>query len=283
VDRTETSRGTARWLRTLGAVGPINVVAAHVARAGEDLALLEQSLARDLEDDVADLRASGRVTFEARAAEDMNVDETLVDVAKTKMADLIVVGSHQRSAMGRVWRRSVSRGVLHLAPVSVVVVSSSAARDEERSTPVIRDVLVATDLSPLGDAAIPHALSLLPDGGTLHLAHVVSPALGMTPITALAPMRPPVRDEGALAEVRAELERLVPRDADARGVDVHVHVLEGEVADALCEAADGLAVDALCMASRGRSRAAAAVLGSSTQNVLAKSTRPVFVVRTPQA
>jgi nucleotide-binding universal stress UspA family protein len=166
--------------------------------------------------------------------------------------------------------------------MSVALVPSSAALEEERSIPIIRDVLVATDCSEVGDRAVAHGASLLPGGGTLHLAHVLSPAMAKTRLTTLVPMRPPSRDARAFAEARERLEALVPRELAGRGIRVEAHVLEGDVAHELCRLAARLAVDAVCMASHAHSGVAAAVLGSSTREVLATIDRPLFVVRLPR-
>lgn len=57
------------------------------------------------------------------------VDAALVQLARTQGHDLIVVGSNQRRGFDRLWKGSVSRGVLHDAPMSVVVVPARAPLD----------------------------------------------------------------------------------------------------------------------------------------------------------
>jgi nucleotide-binding universal stress UspA family protein len=282
VDRTETSRGTARWLSLLTRLGSIELVVVHVAAAeDESCPVLVHALQRDLGPDLAHAGIPDeRVSFVVGKPKG-DVDAELVASAENARADVLVVGSHQRSGIERLWRCSVARGVVSLAQTNVIVVPSSVARSTEPSIPVIREVLAATDFSELGDLAIPHALSLLTEGGTLHVAHVLSDSVAISRPTPPR-VRPSPRDE-RVAEATERLRRLVPREAERRGIRVATHVLEGDVAWALCRAADRLAVDVVCMASRGRSTVGAAVLGSATSSVLAKSTRPVFVVRTPSS
>ncbi|MCC6928123.1 MAG: universal stress protein [Gemmatimonadaceae bacterium] len=50
------------------------------------------------------------------------VDGALVDWSRREHADLLVVGSHQRHGFERLWNASISRGLLHHAPMSVAVV-----------------------------------------------------------------------------------------------------------------------------------------------------------------
>ena len=54
-------------------------------------------------------------------------DAHLIGMARQERADLIVVGTHQRHGLGRLGHLSVSRGVLHYAPMSVACVPLHAA------------------------------------------------------------------------------------------------------------------------------------------------------------
>jgi nucleotide-binding universal stress UspA family protein len=49
-------------------------------------------------------------------------DAHLIEMAREERADLIVVGTHQRQGLGRIGHLSVSRGVLHYAPMSAACV-----------------------------------------------------------------------------------------------------------------------------------------------------------------
>jgi nucleotide-binding universal stress UspA family protein len=56
-------------------------------------------------------------------------DAHLIEMARKERTDLIVVGTHQRHGLARVGHLSVSRGVLHHAPMSVACVPARAAED----------------------------------------------------------------------------------------------------------------------------------------------------------
>lgn len=49
-------------------------------------------------------------------------DLHLIEMATEERADLLMVGTHQRRGLDRLWHGSVSRGVLHNAPMSVLCV-----------------------------------------------------------------------------------------------------------------------------------------------------------------
>jgi nucleotide-binding universal stress UspA family protein len=200
-------------------------------------------------------------------------DPVLLALAKEAEADLIVLGTHQRHGFGRFWLGSVSRAMLRDTATNVVVVpQDSTAREEKVELPTIRRVLVTTDFSDLGNRAIPRALALLPCGGTLCLVHVVTNS-GSDHSEQCQVGSP---DHPANAQLRA----LVPQEAEACDVAIRTEVIEsGKTSASICQAAERFDADVICIASHGRSGISKAILGSVAQDVMARSTRPVLVVR----
>ncbi len=139
-------------------------------------------------------------------------------------------------------------------------------------------MLAPTDLSEIGNAAIPHAYALLrATGGVVELCHVHEHGL---PYPAYAfdethRLTPAARE----ALVNA-LRALIPAEADALGITTHISVIDGgKAAETIVQAAERLKVDAISLASHGRSGLARAVLGSVAEAVVHHSARPVLVVR----
>ena len=206
------------------------------------------------------------------------VDPVLLSLAKETEADLIVLGTHQRQGFGRFWLGSVSRAVLRDAPTNVLVVpQDQTASEAQANPPTIRRVLVTTDFSELGNRAIPRALALLPCGGTLCLVHVIASSAtdkDSEPCLVTSP------DHSANAQLRA----LVPAEAEACDVAIRTEVIQsGKAATAICQAAERFDADVICIASHGRSGISKAILGSVAQDVMARSSRPVLVIRAPQS
>jgi nucleotide-binding universal stress UspA family protein len=147
----------------------------------------------------------------------------------------------------------------------------------------LRSLLVPTDFSECGLAAIPYAYALAAPGGCVHLLHVVEVGDAPNPLYAhYTPGHAPTPEQRARqqADLRARLEALAPASARARGVRTSVHVLEGdEVAELVCAAAEELGVDAICLGSHGRSGLSRALVGSETHRILDRSERLVFLVR----
>ena len=119
-----------------------------------------------------------------------------------------------------------------------------------------RTILCPTDLSPVGNLAIPSAYLLAARGGKIHLVHVApAPKTGN-------PLYPDEKPKGAptVAEIeatnrglRAQLAALVPADAAARGVQTEVDLLVGEdVPLALESAAKALKADVIVLGTHGR-------------------------------
>ena len=147
-------------------------------------------------------------------------------------------------------------------------------------------MLATTDLSAPANDAIPYAYSVVDDGGTVHLVHVLEiaePDVIPNPLYAhYTPGRASTPAE--LAKLRdsltARIQALVPPGAAERGVRTEVHVPAGpDVAAAVTEAADRLGATLLCVGSRGRSGIAKLLLGSTASAILAASRLPVLIVR----
>jgi nucleotide-binding universal stress UspA family protein len=140
-------------------------------------------------------------------------------------------------------------------------------------------VLVTTDFSKLGNQAIPFAYSTLRRGGQVCLLHVVK-ASSRSVEKAQAPETKHSERNDRLS---AQLQALIPAEAEARGIISHVEVVEhSDVATGICQAAERLGADLICMSSQGRSGLARTLLGSVTQAVMTRSERPVLVIRPPR-
>ena len=286
-DLSVTSDAAVRWLGALRAVGPCDVVVGHVywppaerrrlgIRGELNLArdpAVEEVLARELAARVGTLPGEGEVRIRVTWSLGSPVSH-LLELGDEERVDLVVVGTHQRTGLDWLWHGSFSREVLHRARTSVACVPVVAAEAVAPGpTRPARSVLAATDLSPAGDRAVPHAYAGLGAGGVVHLLHVVEPQA--EPAAAERAGR-----ERALVE---RLRALVPPDAAGRGVETRVLVVEGtDAADAICQTAARLGVDLVCVGAHGRSGLGRLVTGSVTQAVLARSPRPVLVVPAPR-
>jgi nucleotide-binding universal stress UspA family protein len=168
----------------------------------------------------------------------------------------------------------VARGASDLP---VLFVPSSPEARRQVAVPVLRTILVGTDLTPSGDRAVPFGYALLAGrGGVVELCHVHERALANPPYAYEATQGK--LSAAARAELEGRLRALIPPDAEAQGIATHVTVIDGgKPGTALAQAAERLWADALVIGARGRGPVIRALLGSASDDVLLHG-RPVFVV-----
>jgi nucleotide-binding universal stress UspA family protein len=198
-------------------------------------------------------------------------DGHLAMIAAQRRADLLVLGAHQRAGLDRLWHGSVSRGVLHGARQNVVTVPTSVAEERRTSTAPYRQVVCATDFSPEGDAAVPHAFAIAFPGTTVHLVHVL-PESHEVPLPGRAPHDVP--------DANAKLATLVPKDAAARGVEVVLHAMHGSAPDRILALATTTGADVVCLGIRSPA-GAEEPLGIVSRAVAARAACPILLVRRP--
>lgn len=279
------------YLKELRRIGPCEIVVAHVDWPVGEMARLgipgpmpldanrpevQAVLERDLKARITAITGGSDVSIRVSAGLGRS-EFHLIQIAQQEQADLIVTGTHQHHGLARLWHASTSRGLLHHAPMSVLVVPAKTA-PVQTVIPQIRRVLVTTDLSELGNRAIPHACSLLPSGGTLHLLHVAPP--GQSESARAGKKLRKADDDGPTTSILEQLRALIPDEAKSLGVNVEVEVCEHPAAaEAICQTAERLGADVICLATHGRTGLASVVLGSVAAAVLARSKRPLHLVR----
>lgn len=272
----EVTVGQASWPEDLARVGYPDT-----AWAASGVSSAQEALERSLRDRARMLLGDEPAGVILRSA-GRGADSAIVDMAREARADLIITGTHQHRGLPRLLAVSVSRGVLRQAPVSVATAPSALVRRRLPAVPSIRRVLVTTDFSPRGNRAVPHAFGLIPSGGTVRLVHVVHPqsvAGGEYEST----LQPSARHDRYARACGRRLKALIPPEAGPLGIMAETAVVErADAARGICEEAERFGADVIVMGSQGRSGLGRVVLGSVAQAVMAASTRPVFVVRSPK-
>ena len=275
-----------RWLNEMQSLGACETSVVHIDWPPEEahrlgyhgpLPLTENPeeiqnfLERDLSERVAMLLPPDKVTITVEPGWG-HPEGYLFEMAHREQVDIVIVGTHRRHGLDRLRFGSVSRTVLHHATVTVAVVPP-AEEQGRPATPRLERVMVATDFSDPGNKAVSYGCAVLRRGGTLNLIHVIEPA--SAPTDAKNKPRPVKRNPKLLAQLRS----LVPANAP-ESFDIQEEIIESaDAAQAIAQEAERFRADAICIGSHGRSGLAKAFLGSVAQGVMAKSKRPVLIVR----
>ena len=208
----------------------------------------------------------------------------IVEEAARIGADLIVMATHGRGALGRLWLGSVADHVVRNISIPILL-----ARPEDPGSagegPEIRGILVPLDLSPLSltilDPLVEFAaLAQAP----VTLLHVVS-----LRARTVAPGVPyPISEDPSLLDVQranaeCQLEKIAG-ELRLRGIAVSTRVViathaAAGVLDTLAEPDH----DLVALATHGDSGFRRLLLGSVTSQVIRGSTKRVLVLRPPEA
>ena len=237
-------------------VGPVSVYRSH--------RVIDDVLTHELTRRADTVNLGGNVS--TRIAKTLGeAGAAIATEAEEADADLIVVGSHQRRALSRVWQGSIAHGVLHAAETNVLVVPFHTADEEIRAleTVPLTTIVAATDFSPCGNRAVAWACSIAPRGAHVVLVNVVR------------------RDSDA-DESSRQLDRVKATVSRGDGMRVDTVAMVGkDVAATICAVAERVGADAVIVGRHTRSRASQLFLGSVSGEVLARSRHPVLIVPDP--
>jgi nucleotide-binding universal stress UspA family protein/CBS domain containing-hemolysin-like protein len=194
--------------------------------------------------------------------------QSILDFARTRRSDLLVLGSHGHS---RVFERiigSTSLSLVRLASCSVLLV-----RSEKRSDGLsdITRILVGLDGSPLGRLAFHTAL----DFAILCGASVVGATIReVSPLARL--------DEAGTGYIM-QLKAAAEEQARAAGITFEHVTRNGHAAQALREIARDVGADLMFVGATGLEHPWSSTIGGTASSIASEAGCSVLVVRSPQA
>ncbi len=195
--------------------------------------------------------------------------------------DLLVMTTHGRGGLGKLWLGSVADTLVRRAGRPVLVIHAVEGETATlEADPLIDRVLVALDGSSLSEQILPHAADLARLlGATVELFSVVTPAMVSGGAFGLQPGAAPGE---TIAGAQAYLRRLA--DTLGSGLKVETHATAaGEPAAAICAAAGVRGAGLLALATHGRSGMSRLVAGSVAERVVHNTFLPVLLLRPEHA
>lgn len=210
--------------------------------------------------------------------------ESIVKTAKAEKSDLVVVGSHGRTALSQLVLGSVTTRVLATCVVPVLVYREAAAPKPARRTGAsesYRRIMICTDGSAAAKLATKHGVDLAKSLGASVVAIYVTPPF-VPPIGfETSPMMPAIRKHMAEARAGAQYHLgAVARRAERVGVECQTRHEGGmSAARLIVDTARRMRCDLIVMGSHGRDRFKQVLLGSVATRVLETCSTPVLIVR----
>lgn len=211
-----------------------------------------------------------------------DVAEAIAAHAEDNAFGLVVLATHGRGALSRLWLGSVSDALVRRLTVPVLLIRPTEGSPVPRAEQFDR-ILVALDGSAEAESALAPALALgNPSRVELELLRVVPPVpvAGDAGITVALPM-----EEGLTESLTAQASRYLDEVADriaSPTVAVRTMVVvEPGVAQAVLHAAAGSKAELIALATHGARGLRRMVLGSVADKVLRGADRPVLLTRVP--
>jgi len=236
-----------------------------------------------LADTVGGLLEAGTVPVDWRELEGQ-AGPAISDEVSRSGADLVVMSTHGRGALGRLWLGSVADHLIRHLGVPILLVRPGKGGEAAKGDK-LHSVLVALDLSQDAEAILEPVIALTHiTQGHVTLGHILEPILGF--INPALPYPEPISPE-VLERHRTGAQHRLDLLADRlreKGISVNTRVWEaGSAAVGLLTAMEDGRYDMIAMTTHGRGGFRRVVLGSVADKVVRGAAKPVLVMRPPAA
>jgi nucleotide-binding universal stress UspA family protein len=201
----------------------------------------------------------------------------ITQMAEVLPADLVVMGTHGRSGLGRFLMGSVAEKVLRDAPCPVLVVGAVDGYDTAR--PLFRRIVCATDLTEGSTATVDTALALAQENlARLVLLHVVEDVRGDRSLDVYRPVAEAAAFRRALVD-RAQ-QRLLELGQAAHGfADVTGRVEAGKAWEEVVRVSEQEDADLIVVGAHAGGALGRLFLGSTANQIVRHAPCPVLVAR----
>lgn len=203
------------------------------------------------------------------------VTPTLIDHIASRHADVVVMASHGRGGLSRIWTGSVAQDVVRNSEAPVLVFRPTEGGARAQGHAGFRRVLIPLDGSPVAEEAIEHAVAVARDTGVeFYLFNVLPPADYIGSDSLVIP------DDREIFDAAVRYLEGVAGPLRARGFTVDYQTIRhSSPARAILEYAEQSTVDLIAMETQGRSGLARRLTGGVTDKVFRGASVPVLVHR----
>lgn len=235
-----------------------------------------------LADRVSEL-AGGTVTT---ALQRGHVIDLLQEEVEQEEVDLVIMATHGRGMVSRMWLGSVADSFVHHTdrPVILIRPEDETQSPDLESAPPFKTVLVPLDGSELSEQALEHAVEFGDlFGAAYHLTRVIN-----YPLEIASPYLPHTvsMNQDIVDEAKDGAADYLEGRADGlrrRGLRVTTSVLvDAQAGHGILQEAEEVGCDLIAMATHGREGVRRAILGSVADKVLRGTQTPLLLHRPPQ-
>ena len=196
--------------------------------------------------------------------------EVIVDIAREKKADIIVLGTYGRKGFKRLLMGSVTSQVIANSPVDVLIVKKPCTE----CTGKYKSILAPFDGSEFSRKALKKAFQLSKiDNAEVTVLYVIPRYEEMIEF---------YKNETAKRLLLNEAQKIIEQAkgiASESGVPVKDEIQEGNAAEKTVETAKRLTSDLIVMGSYGYTGINKAIIGSTAERVITNASCPILVVR----
>jgi len=198
------------------------------------------------------------------------VAESILDFARQKQIDVIVVGTHGRGGLGRALMGSVAERVFRQSPVPVLTLGPHLQRIARAGTP--RNILVPVDFTPASERGAHYAGAMAKEhSATLTMLHVIE--------------RWPAEAQADRVRVTQRLREKVENilGDDAKGLRCNIRIEVGRVVETILYTANSTEADLVVMGVRPRTGLLNRLMWPHAYEVVREASCPVLTVRGERA
>jgi nucleotide-binding universal stress UspA family protein len=196
--------------------------------------------------------------------------EVVVDIAASKNADLIALGTHGRKGFKKLFMGSVTSRVIASSPCDVL----TAKKPCEKCTGKYDSILLSYDGSEFSKKALKRVCELSKIDGSEIIALYIIPHYEVFITSSM---------EKSMLQDAQKIMEDAKKIASGQGVEIKTEIVEEHVAEntakKIIETANGLKSDLIVRGTRGWSGINKAMIGSIAEDVIINASCPVLIIK----